>query len=374
MRLAVGMFPAAAITSKRGLAAFLFCQGGMYMVIQLVNTLSFPVAIIAGIVGLVLMVLAANLAVKKMVELAEYLKLSATFMGMTVLSLATSIPEITSHVTASASILSGNLDYKVGSAIVLGSNIGSDVVQQTLIMGVVVLITGSLYFRRYFLWKSMIPMIGSTLLCIVLGMDGTYSRLDGAILFGSFIAYTYYLYVDERKYYGTGDAPTQEQAAQPAINTAGQAWMAALIGLASMVITVLAAQIVLGVTERIVTVTGIGGSLLGVVTLGVASALPEFTTALAGARNNAHGISLGTLVGSNITNPLVAIGLGALISTYAVPRPLIAWDLPWEAVTGAILLVYLLLRKGKIGRKGSIYFIALYVIYILVRVFLFAAD
>ena len=72
--------------------------------------------------------------------------------------------------------------------------------------------------------------------------------------------------------------------------------------------------------SRVVMTTGVGGSLIGVVTLGVASALPELTTALAGARQKAHGISLGTLVGSNITNPLVAIGGGALISTYWIPR------------------------------------------------------
>ena len=108
------------------------------MVINFIGTLILPVAIVIGVAGLALLVLSANLAVKKMIDLAEYFKLSATFMGMTVISLATSIPEITSHLTASGAILSGVLDYKVGSAIVLGANIGSDVVQQTLIMAMVV--------------------------------------------------------------------------------------------------------------------------------------------------------------------------------------------------------------------------------------------
>ncbi|MHB1355393.1 MAG: sodium:calcium antiporter [Anaerolineae bacterium] len=344
------------------------------MIIGFIRTLVLPLAVVIGVVGLAALVLCANVAVKKMIDLAEYLKLSATFMGMTVLSLATSIPEITSHLTASASILTGALDYKVGSAIVLGSNIGSDVVQQTLIMAAVVLVSGSLYFRRYFLWKSMIPMIGTTIMCIVLGLDGTYSRLDGGILFATFIAYTYYLYIDERKFYGTGNAPAPEEKPEPAIKTRKQALVATFVGLGAMVLTVLAAQVVLGVTEQVVITTGVGGSLIGVVTLGIASALPELTTALAGARNKAHGISLGTLVGSNITNPLVGIGLGSLLSTYAVPRPLIIWDLPWETITGAILLVYLLLRKGRIGRGGAFYFIGLYIVYILFRVLFFAVD
>lgn len=343
------------------------------MVINFIGTLILPVAIAIGVAGLALLVLAANLAVKKMIDLAEYLKLSATFMGMTVISLATSIPEITSHLTASGSILAGSLDYKVGSAIVLGANIGSDVVQQTLIMAIVVLVAGSLYFRRYFLWKSLLPLIGTALICLVLGLDGSYSRLDGLILFGLFVAYTFYLYFDERKYYGKGES-SNETKPEPAIKTPRQALVAVVITLGAMTITVLAAQMVLGVTEKVVMTTGIGGSLLGVVTLGIASALPELTTALAGARNKSHGISIGTLVGSNITNPLVGIGLGAIVSTYAAPRPFLAWDLPWQAGSGAILLVFLLLRKGRIGRVGSLYFIGLYIIYILFRVLFFAVD
>jgi len=140
-----------------------------------------------GIAMIAVLVFAANLSVKKLVGIAAYFNLSSTFMGMTVVSLATSIPEITSHVTASVNILGGRLDMQTGSAIVLGSNIGSDVVQQTFIMGLVVLLSGTLYFRRYFMWKSMLPMIGSAILCIILGWDGVYSRVDGAILFGSFI-------------------------------------------------------------------------------------------------------------------------------------------------------------------------------------------
>jgi cation:H+ antiporter len=343
------------------------------MAMQLIGALSLPGAIVAGSVALVVLVLSANTAVKKMVDLAEYFKLSATFMGMTVVSLATSIPEITAHLTASGGILAGTLDYEIGSAIVLGSNIGSDIVQQTLILGMVVWVAGALYFRRYFLWKSMIPMIATSTLCIFLALDGTFSRIDGLILFALFVGYTYYLYVDERRYYSASEK-TEEENPAPAIKTPGQAWAAGAVTVGMMLATVLAAQAVLGVIERVVSATGVGGSLIGVVTLGVASALPELTTALAGARNNAHGISLGTLIGSNITNPLVAIGLGAIVSTYYVPRPLVAYDLPWATVSGALLLGYLLWHKGRIGRWGAVYFVAMYALYITFRALFFAVD
>jgi len=330
----------------------------------------------AGLFALALLVLSAEMAVKKLIGLSGYFRLSTTFMGVTVVSLATSIPEITAHVMASLGILRRTMDYKIGSSIVLGSNIGSDVVQQTLILGLVVLISGALRFHRYFLWKSMIPMIGTTVMCIVLGWDRTYSRLDGLILFGTFIAYTYYLYWDERKHYrpednGFGKAG---EAPEGVPENGQQAARYALITVVALVIAVGSAAVVLEITETIVQRTGIGGSLIGVVTLGVASALPEFVTAMSGVRNRDHGISLGTLVGSNITNPLVAIGGGALLSTYWAPRPLLWWDLPWETATGAILWAILWFTKGKLGKVGALYLIGLYFAYVILRAVFFAVD
>ncbi len=334
----------------------------------------FEVAVV-GLISLVLLILSANYAVKKLIGIASYFKLSSTFMGMTVLSIATSLPEITSHFTASVNILRGTLDYQTGSAIVLGANIGSDVVQQTLIMGIVILLAGTMYFRRYFLWKSMIPMIGTTIMCLILGLDGNYSRIDGAILFGLFLAYTYYLYIDERKHYKEEDNQFQsDEVAEDAPTNGREVLRDVLITAVLLVFIIGCATLVLSGTEIIVNRTGVGGSLIGVITLGLASALPELTTALAGIRHKEAGISLGTLVGSNITNPLLAIGGGALISTYAVPRPLVMWDLPWETLTGIILWVILWFNNGKLGKKSAIYLLVIYFVYILFRSLYFNAD
>ncbi len=333
------------------------------------------IVIAVGLFALAVLILGANHAVKKLIGIANYFKLSSTFMGMTVLSVATSLPEITSHFTASVNILRGTLDFQTGSAIVLGANIGSDVVQQTLIMGVVVLLSGTLYFRRYFLWKSMIPMIGTTIMCLILGWDGDYSRIDGAILFGTFLAYTYYLYVDERKHYKEADNQINSSELEEEVPANGREVLRdAFITIALLVLIIGCATFVLSATEIIVDRTGVGGSLIGVITLGLASALPELTTALAGIRHKEAGISFGTLVGSNITNPLLAIGGGALISTYAVPRPLLVWDLPWETMTGILLWVILWFNNGKLGKKSAIYLIVIYFIYIFFRSFVFNID
>jgi cation:H+ antiporter len=332
--------------------------------------------IVAGIISITLLVLSANIAVVKLTGLAGFFRLSTTFVGVTVVSLATSIPEIASHITASFGILGGILDYKVSSAIVLGSNIGSDVIQQTLILGLVIFIAGTLHFKRYFLWKSMVPMITTTLMCIVLGIDGTYSRLDGLILFGTFIAYTAYLYYDERKHYKAEENGFSHDGEIPenVPDSAKQAWEYAGVSVIALAITIASAMMSLQITEALVVRTGLGGSMLGVVTLGIASALPEFTTAIAGIRNGDSGIPLGTLIGSNITNPLVAIGGGALISTYWVPDALVRWDLPWETLTGLLLWAILWFNKGDAGKKTAIYLTILYFVFVTLRAVFFGVD
>ncbi len=314
--------------------------------------------------AILVLIYASGEAVERVLALLDHFGLSATFGGLTIFSLMTSLPELFSHIAASVGILSGDLDYAIGSATVLGANIGSDIVQQTLVLGLVVLMMGGLQFERSFLLTAYLPMIATTLMCLALGWDGTYSRLDGGFLLATFAAYIVFLYRRE------------EHEPRPERRTDVRALTTSAVVLGLFVLVLASAHVLLVSTEIIVTQPGLGGSLIGVVSLGVASAAPEMFTALSGMRRGETGISVGTLIGSNITNPLVAIGLGAVLSTYAVPRPLVLWDLPTETVSAALLLAYLLLknRKGWLGRGGGIYLVGLYFIYLAARVVFFHSD
>ncbi len=326
------------------------------------------------LIGIVVLSLAALMfasekAVKYILALADHFGFSDTFVGLTVFSITTSLPEIIAHLTASMNILAGTLDYKIVSATVLGANIGSDVIQQTFILGLVVIVIGGVQFKKDFLITAYLPMIGTTLMCIILGFDGHYSRLDGCVLFGTFLAYLIFLYRREKKAKELLGPPIKSKRVDNvAVDTA--------IALGCIGIMMVSAHYLLLSIEKCVELTGLGASLIGVVTIGVASASPELFTAFSGIRQKAVGVSLGTLIGSNIANPLVAIGGGAMISTYWVPRPLIFWDLAMETITAALLLSYLLLKKekGYLGRAGGLYLIGLYLFYLSIRIIYFPVD
>lgn len=316
-----------------------------------------------GLAALFVLMKSAEIAVKKIMQLLHYYGYSSAFGGLVIFSITTSFPEIFSHVMASFGILSGSLNYEIASSTVLGANIGSDVIQQTLVLGLVVLLMGGLTFKKDFLKIAYAPMIGTTLMTLVLAWDGILSRVDGLILFGTFIIYIIFLYKRENHHL---KIPVQEGNLHIG--------RAIIISFFCMIFMLASAHFLLSATQEIVLITGLGGSLIGVISLGVASASPELFTAISGLRQKAAGISLGTLVGSNITNPLVGIGGGAIISTYWVPRPLIYWDLPMETITAALLLLYLIKTKGKLGRKGAVYLMALYFAYLFIRIFFFSVD
>jgi cation:H+ antiporter len=298
-----------------------------------------------GLASIILLVFGAEEVVERMEGVAKAYGVSEVVIAMTIISIGTSLPELALHIVGSLDILAapGNLQtFQTVSATVLGSNIGSDVVQQTLVLGLVLVFAAlsgarnGFKFSEKFLLRDYAPMMGTTLLTLILAWDGILSRLDGLILFGSFLLYMYYLYTTrDEKLQRQGSA---EPSQRPRFDLlAGVVFMAIVIG---------SADVFLRVVELGVEMTGLSGSMIGVATVGIVSAFPEMITAISGLRQGAEGISLGTLIGSNITNPLLAIGLGSLISTYAVPRPLILWDLPMETVTAGVLLLYLFSRDS----------------------------
>lgn len=303
--------------------------------------------LLIGALSIFFVVFGAEKVVDKMEAVAKYYGVSETVIAVTIISIGTSLPELALHVVGSLNILAnpGNEElFRTVSATVLGSNIGSDVVQQTLVLGLVLIAAARIgkkkgfEFSSKFLKRDYAPMMFTTLMCIVLGWDRVYSRLDGLILVGSFAIYLLYQYSTRKEQ--LADQGNVKPSDKPRIDF--------IVGLVFMIVVVYSADVFLKVVELGIEATGLSGSMIGVATVGVVSALPEMITAIQGLREGAEGISLGTLIGSNITNPLFAIGTGALISTYAVPDPLVLWDLPMETATAFILLVYMF-NKERIG-------------------------
>ena len=316
-----------------------------------------------GAVALYTLVTASRSTVEKLLALARYYAVPDVLVGMTVLALGTSLPEISAHVVASLGIVSGALDYEIASGLVLGGNMGSSTVQQTLLLGMLVVAYGRLELRESFVRTSYVPMLLAFVVLLALAWDGTVSRADGLVLLVTFLGYVY-VTVSRRE---RPAPPTERPSVAPRRDGA--------IAVGSLVLVLLSASLLLAVAEGVVDGLRLGGSMVGVVTIGIAAALPELSTVLAAARRREPNLALGTLVGSNVVNPLVGVGLGGLLSGYYVPPAVVRFDLPFKIAVGVGLLVYAYYVTDRaLTRRTGAYLVVAYFAFVSIRVLLYSAQ
>lgn len=328
----------------------------------MVTTELFPQLAI-GAVALYTLITAAERTIDSTLSLARHYDVPDELIGMSVIAVGTSLPEIAAHVLASIGILSGTLDYGISSAIVLGGNMGSSTVQQTLLFGLFIVGFGRLQLSDSLIRGSYLPMILAFGLTLGVAADGTISRLDGLVLLAAYVGYTSYRYTRRRRSYAV------PEAASTNVRRDG------LMAVGAFTLVILAAYLLLTVTEVVVEGLALGGSMIGVVTIGVAAALPELSTVLDAVRRRAPNIAIGTLLGSNIVNPLVGIGLGGSISTYRVPTAVIVWDLPFKIVVAIGLLVYVrFVSNRSLSRRDGAYLVILYFLFVSTRLLVFPGQ
>jgi cation:H+ antiporter len=310
---------------------------------------------LAGLVGIWF---GAHMVVDHALVIANQLKISKLFVGLTILSIGTSLPEIFTHITASLKELSGI----AASNIAIGTNIGSNIVQITLIIGILGLIT-KIKSSKSIQHRDGIIMLGSIVLLFLLGLDGVISRFDGALLFFLYIGYLIYLYTRESEL-SEIIAHHSKWTKKKFKNFAFHSVMI-LVGLGILQV---AANKIVNVTLNFSNALGIEQSFFGLLIIGFATALPEFTTAVMGLLRKSEALSLGVLIGSNITNPMMALGLGAMITDNPISRSLITFDIPfWFIVSAGLLLLFQ--KNKKLTKVGAALMIGSYIAYALYKTY-----
>ena len=316
--------------------------------------------LVLGFIAIAILIYAANKIVEKLLKISHYLGVSEMFIGLTVLSIGTSFAELITTVVASTDVVRGTLDYKIGSGAVLGTNVGSDLIQLTFITGIIALI-GVIRAKKDFLKHTFLTMIAAEFFVLIFALDGTVSRLEGFLLFSGYMAYLYSLYRKEKA------EPTRKKA--ESVNLFIEIPLVAI----GFGVLLLCAEFILRVSVFFVGYYGVGGSLIGALVIGIATAIPEFTTALSSMKKKAPDFAVGTLIGSNITNPAMVISTGAMISTLAVPRPTVVFDFPFTIIAALIILFYFW-RRGKLSKWNAISMILMYLLFVFLRIMLFSVD
>lgn len=320
------------------------------------------VEIITLLLGIIAVLILANVAVKNCIRLAEHFGLSGTFIGLTILSIGTSIPEIMTAVLGSVNILKDPTTMNSLSGLIIGTNVGSDIFQQSFVLALVGLIGTIVVVRKNLLSEVGALIAGATLMWIMC-LGGFINRWEAVIMLLAYIGYMIYI------------EKTQIEKKHKIEENLSKKRVAFEIGsvLVAFIIMAFSANKVVQSAEFLVSQINMSASLFGVLMLGVAAALPELTTALIAAHKNKRDISTGVLIGSNVTNPLLGLGLGALISGYAVPNVVMFYDLPVK-IGIALLIFYFLYRNEKLNKWEAFILIKLFILYLAIRGYFFPID
>jgi len=314
------------------------------------------------LLSVVAIIFTADIALRSSLAIAKKFKISDALIGMTILSIGTSLPEIMTHIIGSINILRHPELIHDLSGLVIGANIGSDIFQQNFLIGLIGII-GVILVHRKRLINDVGGLIAAAVLLLIFSANGVLSRLEGFILVALYIAYLFIL----KKYdllEDEGEEIVEVEKNHVLKNS--------IYVITSFIIMAFAAHLLLENSEILVQATPLSASFFGVIILGIASAFPEMTTSLMAVFRKKAKISAGVLIGSNITNPMFAAGLGALISTYTIPRVSIVYDLPFKIVTA--FFIFWMLRDGKLKKKEAVILVVLYIVYLIVRNIYFPVD
>jgi cation:H+ antiporter len=292
-------------------------------------------------------------------KVARHYKISQLFIGLTILSIGTSLPEIFTHVASSIKILSG-ID---ASGVAVGTNIGSDIIQITLIMGILALFA-TVKSTKDMLKRDGMVMIGAIVLLWIFGLNGYLSQLEGMILI---ILYITYLVLLTRKEKNVREliSPYHKALERKKKNHVLKHISHIIIGI---VMLAFASHWVVENTLFFAKTFGIEQTFFGLIVIGISTALPELTTAIRGIMKGVKTMSLGVLIGSNITNPMLAIGIGATISGYKISQTILWFDIPFKFVM-SVLVIALFWKKNKLTKWQAGLLITSYFVYVAYKIY-----
>jgi cation:H+ antiporter len=289
-----------------------------------------------------------DMFVDSSVQIASTLRVPRLIIGGTLVSLATTIPELVVSVTAS---------YLGDSGIALGNAVGSAIVDMGLVTGTVALILPVTVDRAVFRRRAWWVRIAAILLVIV-SWNQVIGQLPG---FGLFVFSCLYLFADYRYIRRKQNQEPRSLDEAPPDNGRSNINIALRFILGAVLI-VIGSRLLLDTGISLATRMGVPSVLIGLSVVAMGTSLPELVTGISAARKGVPDLSVGNVLGANLLNIAMIVGLAGTI------RPLILSDLvqwysyPWLFVFIAALGLTLG-RSGTLDRRGGMVLIGLYIVY-----------
>ncbi len=314
--------------------------------------------IILVIIGFILLVKGADFLVTAATSVAKKFGLSEMLIGLTIVAIGTSLPEIFITITSS---IEGHSDLIIGNAI------GSCICNFLLVMGISALVRPVKFDKR--IVKRHIP-IGIITMCLLLflgntqklGEAQTITRGQGIILLLFTLAYIIYTIYEEKK---IKNEKIDEEIIK---DVEAREKNSIIIIIIYMILGIIGlkfgSDFVVDNSIIIAKNFGLSENFIGMTIIAVGTALPEIITGIIAAKRDETDLLLGNITGSNILNLCLLIGLGAVINPLIFSTDFNASIIFLIVITIALLLIATINKRSELDKKRGILLIIMYIVYI----------
>ena len=301
------------------------------------------------VVGLAMLCFGGNWLVSGGVIIAKKLRISNLIIGMTVVAYGTSTPELAASVAAAGE----------HTEIILGNVIGSNIANIGMVIGIAAIMV-PLVVKKSTVRKEIPIMLGVSLLLIALSLDGELSQYDGIILIGSLIAFTIFTYKDIKK---QRDENNKEKD-----TTKNKIYLKAA-GLIALGVILLGVGAYLTVENAVVIAEefGLSEKLIGLTVIAIGTSLPELITSIIAIRKGHTDIGIGNIIGSNIYNVLMIMGVGAVLGSVIIASEVFIDYAIMFAFSASLLVAW---KMGVINRAMGIALAIAYVVFLAATIFM----
>mgnify|MGYP003603810177 CR=1 FL=1 len=255
------------------------------------------------VVGIAVVLWGADLLTKGAVGLAERMGIPQIVIGLTIVAMGTSMPEF---FVSLMSAINGTPDLAVGNIV------GSNIFNSLSIVGCAAMVAPITILHTTVRKDIPFAMIASITL-LMMCLDSHISRLDAAILFAMFIIFMVFTVRGSKE--DTPAAPTASDAPVAAPMGVGKGVALVVLGLA---ILILGSNAFVDNASAIARSLGVSEAVIGLTIVACGTSLPELATSVVAARRGNSGIAIGNVLGSNVFNILMILGLTGLVSPMAM--------------------------------------------------------
>ncbi len=284
------------------------------------------------VVGLAMLCFGGNWLVSGGVSIAKKLRISQMVIGLTIVAYGTSTPELAASVAAAVG---------AHTDLILGNVVGSNISNIGMVIGISAIIS-PLIVSKATTRKEVPIMIGVMLLLVAISVDGEISQYDGALLIAGLIAFTVYTLSRAKK--------ERKQEEEPSIQKSSVPRALGLVAIGSGLLY-LGGYLTIENVVLIAQGIGISETVIGITIVAIGTSLPELITSITAIKKGHTDIGIGTIVGSNIYNILMIMGVASVITGIAVVPGMFT---DYLVMIGFAVVLVAFLRSGIIPRPAGV--------------------